>query len=236
MPAVPAIIGAGGAIGSSLIGSHAASEAMKLTPEERRAYDAQSGLADQMKSQGTKLFGTAMPALQNTLSYYQTLMGRGGRSAADALTAPARENVSSVYKGAARGLVKSGVQGGARDTALADLNREKAGQMSRLVTGVQGNAAQAQGGLAGNLIGSAGGFESGAGSLYGNMGDVAGKNKRLGLETGGKTASGFGGLMAQLMNIYGGSKGKGATGKFGGITDLGGVNPFSLPGWTSNPG
>jgi hypothetical protein len=65
------------------------------------------------------------------------------------------------------------------------------------------------------------------------MGDVAGKNKRLGLETGGRTASGFGGLTAQFMNLYAGSKWGsrakgGATGKM--PPSLGGLGGGSEEG------
>ena len=218
MPAVPAIIGAGGAIGSALLGSHAASSAMQMSPQEQAAYTSQTNLANQMQGQGAQLFGKAMPALTNTLNYYQTLMGKGGRTAAYAATAPAAENVSSVYGGAANNLLRSGVQGGERDTALADLNREKAGQMSRLVTGVQPMAAQGLAGLGTSLLGGAGSFEGGASGIYGNQTAMGAANRKLGLQAGGQTSAGFGGLIAQLMNIY---KGKnvtsGMTGKSGSL-------------------
>lgn len=216
MPAVPAIISGGAAIGSSLIGGmfgkKAANTAMQKTPEEQAAFNANTKLATQQTQQGNEMFNTAMPAVRQGLNYYGTLLG-GNRAARMGAMAPEAESIGSAYSGANTAIGKGYLQGGARDQALAENARSRAGQIARLTTGVRPMAAQGMAGMAAGLIPGAQRAYGSAAGIYGGQGNSEMANRDMGNKVGTQTSGNFGRLFAQLMNITGkgGNKGGGGS-------------------------
>lgn len=207
MPAVPAIIMGGSAIGSALLGKKASNDAAeaasKRSPEELALMKSQTGLADQQTRQGSQLFGAAMPGISSTLRYYQSLLS-GGRGARVAATSSEAGDVASAYEGANASLARSNVRGGELVQQQAENARAKAGQISRLVTGVRPQAASALGGMSGGLVGAAQGSQGQAGGIYGSLTGNATQNRQqgnlIGMQTGANLTGTLGKLFANIMN------------------------------------
>lgn len=225
MPAVPAIIMGGSAIGSALLGKKASDNASQAaqyrSPEETALLRSQTGLADQQRGQGAALFGQAMPAIQNTMRYYSTLLG-GSRAARVAATSPEAESVSQAYGGADAALRRSNLRGGERDAQLAENQRAKAGQIARLVTGVRPQAAAGLGSQAMGLVGAGNAATTGAGALYSNLlGNATGNRLQanaVGQQAGQNTTDQIGRLVARIVGMGQGSWwGKSASGGGGGM-------------------
>lgn len=227
MPAIPAIISGGAAIGASLIGSKmgksAADAAMQRTPAEQGAFDANTKLAGGQVQQSNQMFATAMPAVRNSLNYYQTLLG-GNRAARMGAVAPEAESVSGAYRGAETALKRNYVQGGQRDMALAENSRARAGDIARLTTGVRPGAAAASAGIAQNLIPAAQRGYGTAAGIYGGQVNNEMQNRQYGDQAGSRTSANFGRLFAQILALTGGRNG-GVSGK-----SSGGPMSFAVPG------
>lgn len=225
MPAVPAIIMGGAALGSSLIGKkasdNAANAASKRSPEELALMKSQTGLANQQAEQGSSLFRTAMPGIQSTLKYYQTL-ANGGRAARMGAVANEAEDVAGAYTGADNALLRSNLRGGERDAQLAENSRAKAGQVARLVTGVRPQASNALLGGSMGLLDAAGGNQRSAGGMFGTLlGNSTGnrlQGNAIGSQTGSALTGQLGKLFANIMDQSKGSSwwGKGGSGGGGG--------------------
>lgn len=231
MPAIPAIISGGAAIGSSLIGGimgkKAASSAMQKTPEEQNAFAANTRLAGQQTKQGNEMFNTAMPAVKSSLGYYNTLLS-GNRAARVGAVAPEAESISSAYDGANRATARGYVQGGVRDQAIAENARAKAGQISRLTTGVRPGAAAAMSQIGASLLPGAAARAGTAANIYGGQGYTEMQNRKTGREAGGEASANFGGLFARLLSLTG--KGGGGSGSGGGGNGLS-YEPSDENGW-----
>lgn len=209
MPAgmIPALIMGGASIGSSLIGRSAANSAARAasqrSPEEIAALNAQTGLARQQTAQGSQLFGAAMPAISNTLRYYQTLLG-GSRGARVAATSGEAEDIGNAYSGADAALRRSNVRGGELVQQQAENARAKAGQVARLVTGVRPQAASALTGEGMGLVSAAQGSQWQAGGIYSGLLGAGQQNRQqgnfIGLQTGSNLTGNLGRLVAQLVN------------------------------------
>jgi hypothetical protein len=122
-----------------------------------------------LAGQAAGLYNVGFPAYSQAVSYYESLLGRGGRAGANVATAPAAEGIAQNYQGAQTSLLSGYLRGGARDQALADLERSKAADIAHLTTGVQPQAASAlaQAGLGGATAGLGGTAESA--NLYGGL-------------------------------------------------------------------
>lgn len=202
MPAIPALIMAGGALGSAYMSSRAASEASRRSPEERQAMSSSQRLSDLTASQGQQLFGAAMPAVQRTLGYYGTLLN-GNRAARNAAVAPEAQSVANAYEGANRAIGRSYVRGGGRDYALAENARGRAGDIARLTTGVRPQAAQAMSAIAGGLLPNAtANYGTAAGINEGLIG-AGFNNRQFGQQAGMLAGQNWGQLFARLMAVYG---------------------------------
>lgn len=216
IPLLTAGIGAGGMIGSSLIGSKASHDASQAaqqrSPEEMALMKSQTGLADTQNRQSQQLFGTAMPAVNNTLRYYSTLLS-GNRGARMAAVSPEAEDVSNAYAGADASLKRSNVRGGERVAQLAENSRAKAGQIARLTTGVRPMAANAMGSMGMGLVGagdrSAAGANAGYSGLVSNSTNNRQQGNLIGLSAGQNLTGQLGKLFANIM-------GQGKSGSGGG--------------------
>lgn len=217
-PALPWILKGGAAIGGALLGKKAQSSAMKRSPEEQLALAGAQGAAQGLTQTGQSLLETGMGAQRPALNYFQTLL-QGSRPAMLQAVAAPTAAITDVYRGAERGLERSGVTGAARDVASADLNRQRASQISGLITGVQPGAAQTLAGLGGQLVGQGAGLQQGAGGIYANLLRAGTENRIYGRQEGAEAGKGIGGLIFDILS--------GTIGKKGG----GGV----LPGRTTVP-
>lgn len=243
-PALPWLAKGAGVLGGILGGRKAQQSAMQRSPEEQAAIAGITGAAQnltasgqQISQLGTGLAQSGMNLQRPAAGYYQTLL-RGSRPAmAQAVAAPTAA-ITETYRGAERGLERSGVRGAAKDVATADLNRQRASQIAGLTTGVQPFAAEALAGMGGQQIGQGVGAATAgagvlgqAGNLYGGLLQSGTANRQYGRQEGAQMGAGLGGLIFDLINGLGGRGGKG-----GGIAPLptpGNPNlPYRLPGFS----
>ena len=130
------------------------------TAEELRL---QGILADQAEAMGVRselLFRLGLPAQIQAQQFFQDLLT--SESTANVATGPAREQISQLYGGA--GLGEGFLRGGQGRAAQADLTSNAASEISRLISGVQPQAAQILGsmGQQGTAAGQAGLAQSAA--------------------------------------------------------------------------
>jgi hypothetical protein len=144
----------------------------RKTKEEKSAQTAQAASLSQLASQGKQNFNAGFPAMQSSLSYYQTLLNGNRAAQQQAIAAPVAQ-LTDTFRGAERGLDRSMVRGGVRDMATADLHRDRANQIGQLTTGVQPLAAANLGQLGSAATGMASGPLSTAAGGFGQMGAMA---------------------------------------------------------------
>lgn len=215
-PAMPWIIKGASMLGGYIASKRAQKSAMQRSPEEQPALGGAQGAASDLTRTGTAqlrggldLLRTGEQTTAGPTDYYQTLL-RGNRAAQAQATAAPRGAISDVYTGAERGLEKSGVRGAARDVAAGELQREKAGKISSLVTGVQPGAAEALTGIGATqtgqgigMAGNAGSAYGGAGSLYSNLLGQGMYNRQYGRQEGEKAGSKIGSFLFDIMKGVG---------------------------------
>lgn len=126
-----------------------------FTSQEDSLLASITSLAQLLEGQGRSLFQVGFPAYSQSVNYYRTLLGQGGRAAASAAVAPAAEQINQAAGGSQRGILSGYLRGGERDAALAGLEKERFAQVSHLISGVQPGAAQAL--MTGGLQGALGG-------------------------------------------------------------------------------
>lgn len=157
----------------------------------------QSQLAGYLQKQGMM----TAPALGQAQSYYSTLLN-GNRAAMQQAVSPEANAIADTTKGAQMNLERMGVTGGQKIQAMADLNRQAAGQQGQLTVGVRPAAAQqltqiGQIGL-GAQTGALSGL-SGAASTYSNLlgqsTNIANtqyqRNQQMGQMVGGLVSTGL---------------------------------------------
>src|SRR5262245_4626239 len=154
-PFIPLISQGVGAIGGYFGGKQAEKNALKRTPEEMLSLGGAQNMAGAQGKAGQAMLGQAQPWLGQTGNYYSTLL-KGNRAAMSQAVAAPTAQLTDLYRGAEKGLVRSGVQGAQRETAAAELNRDRASKIAGLVTGVQPWAAGQLGQL-GTNVGQLGG-------------------------------------------------------------------------------
>ena len=207
-------IGAGASLlGGWLSGRHAKKAAAQRSPEEMQALAGAQGaatglgtLGQQGFQQGTAAFGQGLGNLGQAGNYWQTLLG-GNRAAMAQATAGPRGAITDQYRGAERGLERSGVRGGVRDLAMAELSRDRAGKIAGLTTGVQPGAAQQLAGIGGDIgqlgLGMAGlGAQAtgGAGSLWSHLLGAGAGNRYQANEAGQAAAAPWGSIFFDLLS------------------------------------
>ncbi len=135
------------------------------TPMEASSLQSVSDLARLISGQGGGLYNIGSPAYTQALAYYQRLLG-GDKAAMTEAVAPEAQALSEVYKGAGNSLEAGPLRGGARETATAELGRQKTGQIAGLIPQARQAAAGAAGqlGLAGATAGTS--AETAGASLY----------------------------------------------------------------------
>lgn len=155
----------------------------------QRSGDELGRFAGTLGNQGTaflgdaqKSFGRANTAFDQSQNYFAPILG-GSRAAIDQTLAPERAQITDTYRGATRALDTSGVRGGSRDLATAELNRDRAGRLALLPGAARANAATGmaqlgqaragaatqQAGVGGGLTGQSVQARGGAASAYGGL-------------------------------------------------------------------
>lgn len=213
--AIPLGIQVAGMIGSHFAGKAAKKSAMQLTPEEQQYYANSSGaaagakaLGDTSATQSGKLFDTGMPAVSQATNYYSTLL-RGNRAQMTQAVAPEAAGINDTYAGASRAIEHGGARGAARDQAVGEIAREKAGKVAGLIGGVrpQAAAALANTGLStvsegSRAAGTASSAYGNVGSIYGNLIGNRGADRQSANTAGEAASSSIGALTAQVLKTY----------------------------------
>lgn len=209
-PAVPWIIKGGSILGGMIAGKKAQSSAMQRSPEEQAALQGAQGAAGTLTTQGQSLIGQGTPMLGQAGNYWQTLL-QGNRGAMAQATAGPRAALTDIYRGAEKNLERSGVRGATRDVAAAELGRDRAGQIARLTTGIQPQAAQNLAQVGSELLGTGAPMLGQAGSIWGNLLGQGQQNRVYARGEGEKAGKAWGGL---IFDILQGTFGKKKTGAF----------------------
>lgn len=221
MPAIPLIVAGIGAA-SSAYAAHKTAKAAKeaanqLNPQGQAAMTGVQNVAGGLTSTGRGLVtggqqtvGQGLQTAGQGSNYFSALLGGNRALQSQAVAAP-RAAITDVYRGAERNLERSGVRGAQRDVASADLGRQRAGQISSLITGVQPGAAnaltstglsvagigQGQTGQGLTAQGQAGSLLSG---LYGPSVQQGMFATEQGQKAGDKTGGVLGGLLFDILN------------------------------------
>lgn len=207
MPALPWIVKGGAALGAALIGKKAQGSAQKRSPEEQAALAGTQRAGQGLQSTGTGLVAAGQPQLAQAGNYYSTLL-RGNRAAMSQAVAGPTAQITDVYRGAERGVERAGLQGAVRDVARGELNRQRASQLSSLVTGVQPYAAEQLGSLGAGQVSAGLGAQSNAGSIFGNLLGAGYQNRVYAREEGGKAGGAVGGFLFDILSGTLGQMGK----------------------------
>lgn len=210
IPFIPAIAGAVGGYFSSRGEQNAAGE---RSPEETTALQGGQQSANTLGGMGKNFFTTGnrmITAGQKTLeqptSYYQRLLSGNRATMSQAVSQP-RAAISDVYRGAERGLERGGVRGAARDVATGELSRQRAGQISSLITGVQPGAAQAltdvgqtQTSQGGAIAGMGTGAVSSSGNIFASLLGQGANNRMYARQEGQNAGANYGALIFDLLS------------------------------------
>ena len=233
-PALPWIAKGGALLGGWLGGKKAQSSAMARSPEEQAAIGGAQGAAGSLGRMGSSLLsggqqtiGQGVGMLGNAGNYWQTLLG-GNRAAMAQATAGPRGALTDQYRGAERGLERSGLRGATRDLASAELSRDRASKIAGLTTGVQPMAAEQLSGIGGQLgqlgMGQAGLGVGAAGqgaSIWTRLLGEGSENRRYGRAEGEKAGTGIGSLIFDILSGFGGGGKTPGYGQKGGINSTG---------------
>lgn len=216
MPAVPALIMAGGSVVGSIAAGKARKsaqkQAMQRSPEEQALMDKQGGLQDQATAQGKQTFSGGMGQLRSTIDYYRSLLNGDRATRMNAVSGEAQDTADA-YQGADVAANKT-LRGGERDQAVAENARAKAGSVARLVTGVRPGAAAALTGIGQNLLSTSEGFSGQAANIGANLLGNSTDNRFKANEAGDKAAEGVGSAIGNITGLVaGGFGGAGGGGK-----------------------
>lgn len=159
MPAIPLIVG-GVSAASSAWQAHKAGQ---VAGSQQQLMGQQSNLANEIGSFARGQSSMAQPALNKAMQYYMTL-ANGNRGAIDSALAPERAQITDNYAGAEKGLNARLAAGPQRDRAIADLYKQRAGQLGLMPLQARAGAVENLGkmgqGLAGNALNAYSGASS----------------------------------------------------------------------------
>jgi hypothetical protein len=194
---IPALIGAGGTVASSVIAGKSAKSAMKPSSEEAGYLQRQSALADLLRGQAETTFNTGMPAVTSAMSYYDTL-ARGNRAKMQEQLAPSIAQITEQYRGA-EGSIRRNVRGAQRQQQLGELSRDRASKLALLTTGQQTSANDAMARLGEGLLGHSSGSAGRAGGILDSMTGNAANRRAYGQQVGRETGASMGGMVADIL-------------------------------------
>lgn len=113
------------------------------SPYEAQLSAQLQSLTDQFGKFYGDVFGASFPAYKQGIDYYSRLLGKGGRGAMQAATAPAAEQLQAGTEGVLRGIGSGYLAGGAKEQAELQAKLQGSGEVARLTQGVQPGAAAA---------------------------------------------------------------------------------------------
>lgn len=219
--AIPALVKIGGMVGGSLLSKKLSGP----TSQQSGAMQGTAGNAALLGSAAPQMIGQGQENIKQGAgyastagNYYQKLLG--SRSSLKEATAPDTAAALDYYKGA-EGKVANTMRGGGRDNALAELDRQKVGQLAMLPTMARGKAAENLTGAAAPLLSTgaqqqgqgvyAAGTAVGANNAYYNQATDQADQQR-------KSGSGIGQFIFDAIKGWkGGGWGSGGGMKGGGI-------------------
>lgn len=230
MKAIP-MVGSlvGGLFGKKLSGP--SKEQQAGMDASQQASKLLSGYSQPLMSQGMGAVQQGMGNLGAASRYYQGVMGSRGQALSH--LNPEITQILDFYRGGS-GSINRNLRGGSRDYALAEMQREKTGQLASLVPNARRDAAGNLGQL-GGVYGQLGTALSGQGiNAAGTSGQLG--NQLFGMASdiqkqqteGGKSMGGF--IFDLLKNI----PGMGGSGGGGGSTGLAGMPASYSPQLLSN--
>lgn len=234
--AVPFAIKAGTMFGGSLLGklfSGGTKQQNAAVAGQQNAAGQLSGMVPGLMSQGSALTRQGAGYLGNAGDYYSKILSN--RYAANQSLAPEMSTALDFYKGAAQNATRS-LRGGSRDYALAELNRQKVGQLASYLPQARASAAQGAAGVGGQALAggnAAQGLGVYAGSnaaqinsgLFGNATTLRNQEAE-----GGKQ---WGGMLYDLANVLFKPKAKAPPTGPGGMPTTVPYMPWTLAGGTA---
>lgn len=203
--AVPFAIKAGSMIGGALLGKKLSGPSPQQNTAMQGAQQAAGQVgqyASPLVQSGLSTIGQGRGYLNQAGNYYGNILSNR-RSAREAL-APELKTTMDFYAGASNKAGRT-LRGGARDYALAELDRQKVGNMAMMLPQARAQAAEGVGNLASsaiyggsNLVGSGVGAAGQAANIYGNLFNNA-TTVRNQQGEGGKAWGGFLGDLAAML-------------------------------------
>lgn len=139
--AVPFAVKAGAALGGAALGKllNRPNQAQQAATQGTSALAAaMPQYAAQQRGMGTGAIQQGMGSMGAATDYYRRILGT--RSGANAALAPERSTALDYYRGAGTRISNS-VQGPQRDTQLAELDRQKVGQLANMTGQARAGAA-----------------------------------------------------------------------------------------------
>ena len=132
--------------------------------------------------------------------------------------APERASITDIYRGAGKSLEQSGVRGGARELAEAELSRDRAGKLAGLAPTARMGAAAAMTGIGGTQL-QAGQQASGmgvqakqaGGSLLSSMYGLQNQRAYLDAQNAQQLTQGMGGMLFDALKAGSGKKSSGSS-------------------------
>lgn len=152
--AVPFALKAGAMIGGSLLGkklSGPSKEQQAAMAASQQSTQQLGAMAPPLMRQGQQLTQAGGQNLGAAGDYYRNILS--SRSAARESLAPETTTALEYYRGA-EGKAKRTMRGGSRDYALAELDRQKVGQIAGFLPQARANAAQGATGVGGTQVGA----------------------------------------------------------------------------------
>ncbi len=199
MPAaIPLVIMGVSAATSAYAAHKQAKQADSGVEMQKSLLDRQSSLANQMSSFGQGQISSSKPALDKAMQYYTTL-AQGNKGQINTALAPQLTGIAEAGRGAERGLTAHMGPGAQRDQALADLARQRQGQVGLLPGQARTDAMGKLADLGANAANRGQNALSGAAGALG--GQTSGINSMFGMQQAGQ--EGWHQFGADMFKTYG---------------------------------
>lgn len=205
--AIPAVIGAGGAIGGGLLNFFGAKKAGKPSAQEAAATRTQTGASEELASGGRALTGFGMPKLQQAGNYYSTLAG-GNRAATTQALAPETGQINELYGGTQRTLARF-LRGPDRDYQMGELSRQRTGALGSLFSGARARGVEGLVNLGQYGVSQGAGMTGGAAGIAGDVARAGMQNRLTAADLQRQAGSDTAGLLFQLLKSGAFTWGKG---------------------------
>lgn len=201
--AIPIIMAATTATsaGTGIYAAHKAGQAQDASMASTAQADK---LAGEEGQRSASLFRQGMPQLQQAGNYFSTLAG-GNRAATTQALAPDIEGIQSIYGGTARTLSRF-LRGPEKDTQMAELERQRAGQIGSLFRGARPQANANLASLGGSAVTAGQQGTQGAAGIFGQSAQLSQQAGQFASKQSEQAGADFGGLLFQLLKQYGGGK------------------------------